>query len=373
MGKDLKGKNLGKGINQRKDGSYYARITANKKTIGKYFKKYSDAKKWVLEQSYNQQFLGIDLGNQMKLNDWFDHWLKRMKNLKYKTSYGYENYYNNHIRDTIGHIKLADLKPLHCLETLQIMGDNSYAEGTIKKVRSILHDCLESAVDNDLILKNPVTRNVNVKGKNTEDKYIMNKTERVLFAEAAKLSIHYLIFMFILETGLRYGELAGLKWDDIDFANRTISITRAIYLKHNPRRFVEGEPKTKAGIRKIPLTDNAIEILKLQKEKKKNDIVVFENRDYIFTNKNGKISDASVYNESLKYVMREAGLPPISLHSLRHTFATRCIEDGIHPKTLQRIMGHSKLETTMDLYVHVTDEHVVEEFKKLKDFAKIAI
>ena len=138
-------------------------------------------------------------------------------------------------------------------------------------------------------------------------------------------------------------------------------------------RFEEKLPKTKSGYRTVPLSEEAIRIIRLQKEIVKNIPVVAGYKDYVFKNRNGKPSQKTTLNKGLKSIMARIGLPTISVHCLRHTFATRCIEDGIRPKTLQKILGHSKLSVTMDLYVHVTEDELVHEFEKFGIGLKMAM
>ena len=164
--------------------------------------------------------------------------------------------------------------------------------------------------------------------------------------------------------GLRGGELSGLKWSDIDWKNRTISIKRTVEFLNG--RFAESPPKSAAGFRTIPLTKRAYDILVSQKGKKFPVIVGYD--EYVFRNSKGKPQHRHIYNRSVKAIGEKIGVSDLSMHSLRHSFATRCIESGMRPKTLQRIMGHSSLSITMDLYVHVTDDELHKEIEKLDRF-----
>lgn len=175
----------------------------------------------------------------------------------------------------------------------------------------------------------------------------------------------------MLQTGIRVGELIALKWSDVDFKNRKIKIQRSAS-EVAKKGFVIGEPKTKSGHREIPLTKEAVNILYSQKEKNsQNKIIPIQYADYIFLNKNGNLIQKSAYNQGIYAICNRLGMRKFSIHLLRHTFATRCIESGMRPKTLQAILGHSKIEMTMNLYVHVTDESKLEEIEAIEKNLKL--
>ena len=119
----------------------------------------------------------------------------------------------------------------------------------------------------------------------------------------------------------------------------------------------------------IPLTERAVQILEAQRNVKQ-DIVIPEYSGYVFINSTGGLHTTSTLNKALKKIAKKTGLPPISMHVLRHTFATRCIEAGIHPKVLQELLGHASLQMTMDLYVHTTDDSKAQAMKMLSESMK---
>lgn len=174
--------------------------------------------------------------------------------------------------------------------------------------------------------------------------------------------------MFILQTGIRSSELRGLKWSDIDFENRIIHIQRNVTYDSNNNKFIVGELKTNSGYRDIPMTEIASEILTNIKRNiaNKTNMLPFEFIDHIFLNSNNKLIPNSNYDSYLKKICNKAGIEKISMHTLRHTFATRCIESGMKPKTVQKILGHANISMTMDLYVHVTEDEKEKEMQKFE-------
>ena len=187
------------------------------------------------------------------------------------------------------------------------------------------------------------------------------------FLEVAKNSSNYNQFALLLQTGLRTGELIALKWEDIDMANRVIHIRRSMEYRYSVGEWRIGEPKSKSGYRDVPLTEEAITILNNQKEKLKQiKVINMQFKDFVFLCRKGEPTKNSAYDTSLFKLCDKAGIDRFSMHVLRHTFATRCIEGGMRPKTLQIILGHSNVGITMNLYVHVTEEEKVKELEKIE-------
>lgn len=179
-------------------------------------------------------------------------------------------------------------------------------------------------------------------------------------------------YRFLLQTGLRTGEMVGLRWSDVDLENRLLTINRSMEYKHSTGEWRIGELKSKSGYRTIPLTEEAVEILKLQKQKNRTFIVILmEWADIVFLCKKGTPVKNSTYDTMLFKLCDKAGIDRFSMHVLRHTFATRCIEAGMKPKTLQTILGHSNTGITMNLYVHTTEEQKHKEIDLVADALKV--
>lgn len=179
-------------------------------------------------------------------------------------------------------------------------------------------------------------------------------------------------YALILQTGLRVGEMIGLKWSDVDIKNRVIHVRRTMECRNNTTGWRISEPKTVNSIRDIPLTSEAVEILKEQKQKLRSlKIMHVEWTDMVFLNQDGMPVKNNSYDAQLSRCCKKAGLPRFSMHILRHTFATRCIEAGMKPKTLQMILGHSSIAITMNLYVHVTDDEKRKELEEVESMLKL--
>lgn len=372
MGKNLKGKSIGKGITQRKDGKYYARKTLQTGEVkGKTFANLQEAKKWLVDIEYKMRHFELSNVQDISVDTWFDFWIDQVKknSVKYSTYMNYQNKYRLYIKGNIGHMLVREIKLLHCQNIINCLNDEGKSIKTMKLVRAILHDIFEYAYLNSVIQKNPVNRNLKIpKGKVKEPRVLSLDEEKQLLDNRAG-SENGDIYEFILQTGMRFGEVMALSWKDIDIDSRCIRIASNASYNEEINEYLFGTPKSESGVREIPLTRKATEVLERRKEKiNKLKSIDFKYANCVFLNENGTLSVASRYNKDLKQVAKTMGVAPFSLHSLCHTFATRCIEAGMKPKTLQKILGHSNISLTMNLYVHVTEDERKKEMLKFEEY-----
>ncbi len=378
MGKSLKGKELGTGITQRKDGRYSAKFKSKSgKRIEKYFDKLAEARKWLLEAKYEDAHGDISSSTDMTVDAWFNYWISeiKVKTVRWSTLSSYKDRYNKNIKEIIGNMVVSDVKPMHCQNVLNVMDNNGYVGSSMARTKAALSAMFSDAYENGLIAANPVTKSVKCPKKPEKNTKVLTLDEQERFLTAAKESVNYKHFLFILQTGVRSSELRGLKWDDVDFQNRIIHIRRNVTHDSNNNRFITGELKTSSGQRDIPMTKTAYDLLmamKCQQAAKKNRVIQFEFADHVFLNRNGRLLPNSNYDRYLEKICDKAGIERISMHTLRHTFATRCIESGMKPKTLQKILGHANISMTMDLCVHVTEEEKEKEMRKFEQMCRMA-
>ena len=308
------------------------------------------------------------------VDTWFHYWIDNIKNnnILFNTRRIYSECYVKNIKPMIGNMPLKEVKPLHCQNILNQMA-TGYSNSVIEHARLVMRMLFDCAVENELIGKNPVTKSVKCTcGRKAKQMRALTIEEQRLFLQTVKGTDNYNQFALLLQTGLRTGEMSGLRWQDVDFEKRTLHIRRTLEYRYSVREWKIGEPKTKNSVRDIPLTQEAIDILNNQKEKLKSmKVKSTEFPDSVFLGKHGTPIKNSTYDSKLSYYCDKAGIERFSMHVLRHTFATRCIESGMRPKTLQMILGHSNIGITMNLYVHVTDDEKAKEVQNIEKMLKI--
>lgn len=369
MGRNLKGKELGEGIYQQANGTYCARfIDRFGKRKSKRSKKLQEVRQWLADATYINEHSDIEQATNMMVDAWFEYWIDvKKKTVRPNTVRNYTERYNKNIQKIIGRKILTEVKPIHCQKIFTDMAEEGYKTSTIYQTRIALFNMLEFAKENEVILSNPCKKSVKSDmGKPSQKKEALTIDIQKKFIEYAKGQCYENQFRFILQTGLRTGELVGLKWEDIDFSKKAIRIQRSMEYRYSVGEWRIGEPKSKAGYRTIPLTDETIRILTEQKEKNKNIKKIQEEwYEFIFLSRKGEPVKNSAYDTALFKICDKAKINRFSMHVLRHTFATRCIEGGMMPKTLQKILGHSNIGITMNLYVHITEDEKQKEIDKV--------
>ena len=273
----------------------------------------------------------------------------------------------------IAKMNIRDVKAFHIQRIFNSLR-NQYSDSTLKLYKSGVSAMFKDAMISELITTNPAGPAVKLP-KSTVKK---NKSEKVLTVEEQRIfekmflkSSYGSVYRLVLQTGLRVGEVCGLRWQDVDLGNGVLHVRQQSQASayRSPAR-KRGEPiittpKTETSIRDIPLTKAAVQILREQKSKSFTQIIVIEYRDYVFHSLEGNLYTTSTLNKALKQIAKKAELSPISMHTLRHTFATRCLEAGMKPKVLQEILGHADISTTMNTYTHVLEDERVKEIEKL--------
>ena len=378
MGKDLKGKELGLGLSQRRDGTYCARFTdkfGKRRSI--YGKKLSEVKEKLLETEYEAKILNACIRDNITLDEWFEQWLLLFKNdTRETTKHIYKAHYESFISPTLGEWLLTSITQLEIRHLINTTQEKGYAWETLIKIKRILSDMYERAIASSLAIKNPA-RGIRINRKITaaEQRVILSSDEQELFLNEAMKSSYYNAYVVQLNTGLRAGELFALTEESIDFERKHIRVNKSLQFKcfDGKGKVMIGSTKTPSSNRIVPMNvncENALRSQVIRKEQLNERYPDSEYAKYLFTTNRNNALSISCYNSSIKTVLnrlRAKGVEigEISSHSLRHAFATRCFEANIHPKIVQKYLGHASIKMTLDIYTHISDELEMTSINKL--------
>lgn len=301
---------------------------------------------------------------QQTVSQYLAYWLEHNVRdaVRPRTYERYESIVRLHIVPIMGKVKLQALTPQH-INTLK---SKKLKEGlsptTVSAIHDMLHKALDDAVKMGLIARNVCDVVSHARKQHKEINPLMPEQARKLL-EAAKGHPQEALFVLALATGMRRGELLGLKWQDINLDKGTLQVRRMLSRlptqmgKENGDLYVEAEPKTKSSRRNIVIAGFALEALK-EHRKRQNEMKrlagdSWEEHDYVFCKALGQHLDPGGVLVQLKHLLEKAGLPDRRFHDLRHSAATLLLSMGVHPKVVQEILGHSVISMTMDIYSHV--------------------
>ena len=337
----------------------------------------------------------------LTINDLYYRWVELKKGLKHNTFQNYKYMYTQFVEPDFGKIKIDDLKRSDVRAFYNYLSDSRHIKtSTIDSIHTVLHQVLDLGVEDDYLRYNPADNALKelkrAHNNDCEKKKALTVQEQELFEQylRAEGQYHrwYPIFVVMLWTGMRVGEVTGLRWCDVDFENEIISVNHTLvyYDKGGNARcgFAINTPKTKAGARTIPMLPKVKEALIMEKEYQKEceiecKAVVDGYTDFIFVNRFGGVQHQGTLNKALRRIIRDCNyeeldsqkqkpvlLPKFSNHSLRHTFTTRMCEAGVNVKAMQDILGHAQAETTLGIYASATKDLKMAEMNKFEDYYK---
>ncbi len=380
MGKDLRGKELGVGLTQRKDGLYQGRY---KDRFGKYKtiynKKLCDLKKELTVAIRDNQ-LYTSVRDEIKLDNWFDRWMDvyKKKSVRPNTIREYTHIYNKNISPFLGERNINSLVKSDIQQLIRRADDDGYHYERQSKIKIILNDMFSRAVEDDLMVKNPA-KGVRLYKDKEQKIRVLTTGEQDVFFDFCKNTFYDNLFNVAINTGLRPGELFALTNEDVHIKEGYIDVNKTLvyqkYLDDKCKTFHIEPPKTKQSYRHVPINSVCYEYLIKQIELKEtvSKRRAKEQNNYLFVTKFNTPLNSVIYSDAIRSVVRrinetrtlEDQFAFFSGHTFRHTFATRCFEAGIQPKVVQSYLGHASLKMTMDLYTHVTADKATSDIERI--------
>ena len=393
------------GEGQRPNGTYEYRWTERGGTRRRDYAKTLEELREKEKQIQKDKCDGIKAeARYLTVNDVFDTWRQLKRGLKDNTFQNYQYMYNMFVRPNLGKQRVSSLKKSDVKRFYNMLADERCLQAsTIDSVHTVLHQVLDMAVDDSYLRVNP-SNNVLKELKQshifkTEKRRGLTKAEQELllsFLQRNHTYSHwYPIIAVMVGSGLRVGEVTGLRWCDIDLEEGIIDVNHTlVYYDH---RVTEGKkgcyfnintPKTKAGTRQVPMLDFVREAFIMEREYQEAldircTITIDGYSDFIFVNRYGHTQHQATLNKAIRRIIRDCNdevllkeeknpvlLPHFSCHSLRHTFTTRMCEAGVNVKVIQDALGHADISTTLNIYADVTKELKKDEFADLDLFFK---
>ena len=377
MGKSLNGKELGKGISQRKDGLYQGRFVnrfGKKQTV--YAKTLNEVRQKLRNEQYEDEKSLNVVTKDVTLDEWYQIWMDTCKkNCRESTKTTYAGHYRR-VQKALGWRKLTALNLIIIQQAINELDTDNER----KNSKKILVDMLDKAIDSDLLIKNAAKQvNTVISKEEKKERRVLTVSETELFLSKAADTFYYNLYVLALETGMRIGELMGLQWADVDFNKKVLHVRRSLcyFRKDGKYVFEWHDTKTHNSKRTIPLTSRALAALKQQRIMRQRILLQHaadtqdEYKDLVFVTRNNRPTQQFIIQECLDVTTRQIQkehpeFERFSPHCFRHTFATRAIENGMQPKSLQKILGHGSLQLTMDLYCHVTEDTLFEAMELME-------
>ena len=394
MPKDLKGRELPKGIYQRKDGRYEARALINGIKIQLYNFNLKELKV-EFEKRKEEAKQGVDkkLSN-ITLDEWFEEWFTRYKIPKIKETSitPMKTKYRANFGRLIGNMKVAEIRNMDIQDVINTMQREGKATSSMRDALGRVRECLESAKNNRIISENPCF-DITVPWENvTKERHFLSQEEQNRFLQQVENNWYKEMFYIMFLTGMRIGEVGGLKWEDVDFKNKCININRSLSCQYESgvKTVRLTAPKTHNSYRKIPFMGEAEEMFisqkkkqdKIKKELGKRYRSDGEFLDLVFVTSMGSPVFRHHAEKEVKNVVkaineheafdsvREQREPhyfeDLYPHAIRHTFCSRCFQLNMNPKVVQKLMGHQHYSTTIDIYTHVMQDDIDSEVCKLE-------
>lgn len=277
--------------------------------------------------------------SKMTVAEYVREWLKSTKgSVKPSTYDWYEMIMRIHIVPHLGHLLLSQLTPMHIQTAYRELKESGASASTINGCHRVLRAALNQAVRWELLHRNP-TVGVDKPRKGRREMEVLTSEQVNKLLDAARSRSNYPLYLAAVTTGLREGELLGLRWQDLDLDRKTITITGTL---SRDGEWI-GSPKTKSSARTIPIpTELADELREMPRSS-----------ELVFTTSTGQPINHANLHRQFKSLLKKAKLPNIRFHDLRHTHATLLLQAGVHPKIVQERLGHSSISMTMDIYSHV--------------------
>jgi integrase len=345
-------------IYRRSNGSWRAMVTLQGERLTYSAKTKRQCQEW-LRQTLEEVENGLTYDStQVTLAKFMDDWLVSIEpSLRFNTFRQYQQVTKQYILPALEEHRLRELKPEHIQQLYNGMVRQGFGLRTIQLTHAVIHRALAHAIRLGLISRNPDDATTPPRPKRKEMQFLdENQVQQLLITAKARNDRLYALYYMAIATGMRQGELLGLKWADLDWEQSALQVHRQLTKKKGGgREFTL--PKTKAGIRRIDLGKEGLQVLKEHQQKQYMSMVAagnkWQDQELVFPTSIGTPMYGEYLIKRFKLILNEARLPDIRFHDLRHTAASLMLNNGIPVIIVSRRLGHSRPSITLDVYGHL--------------------
>ncbi len=376
---------------KRADGRWSVRIMVDGESLYLYGKTQAEvrsklkAKLFEIEQAKAAKVTNVLQADKTTVEQWARTCLETYSaaGVRNSTYGGYVSIINNHLNGPLGKMKLADVTNAYIQDFIQkkarsASNPDGLGEKSLVNLKNYLSLIFNQAIKNGVLMRNPAT-GIKIPKAGTKETIALSIDEQHRLLEAARNYPKHIMFavVFAIYTGCRKGEILGLQWKDVDFDESLIHISKQFTRQFNKDKTAENsttlgvsEPKTKFSVRDIYMFESFAKEFKAYKERmiqwKSENRFTHSEEDFVFVGTKNKPIEPRVFYRYYQEVMENAGIEGANFHTLRHTFATRCIENGMDILMVSRTLGHSNISTTLNKYSHWLPKHQKACMEKLE-------
>ena len=349
----------GENIYKRKDGRYEGRYVIGKTLMGKtrfgyvYARQYAEARRLLLQKKTEllERTEDKEIVRQGTLDEWMNYWMENelLGSVKASSYQTYLNQINRHLRPALGHYFLSQLTPGIVYDFIEEKRADGLADSTIRGIYRLLSAAMRFALDEGVIRKNPC-RKIRVLPEERAEQRVLSRAEQEKLRGMAS-GEEALPMLLSLYTGMRIGEVCALKWEDIDWEKRTITVRRTAQRVAQTRGSASGRTVLMIGTPKSSRSQRGLPVPEFLLERLRRQMKTQGSTGYIFGTP-AHAAEPRTLQRRFKRFMEKLGIAGAHFHTLRHTFATRLLELGVDIKTVSTLLGHGSVKTTLDFYAH---------------------
>lgn len=323
------------------------------------FRTMGEAKRWGTEQENKRNRGGVlRQSTKVTLNEWLDRWLRSLHDLAARTRVDYENVTARYWREPLGNYRLDQITTQVIRDVLADMAARGLSPRTLQQARTVLRIALGAAVDDGLIAVNPAVAKRMVPAQVRREHRVLSAAQVNALLDGTRDDPRGALWAVLCTTGLRLGEVLGLKWSDVDVERAELRVQRSLVRPTHGTNWVLEKPKTEKGRRAVPLLARTVDALRWHRTRQDAEKITagstYTDHGFVFADERGEpLQGTVVFKYDWLPTLKRLTLPKVRIHDLRHSVATLWLEAGLPLKLVQELLGHASMAITADVYSHI--------------------